>query len=149
LGVGELEPPTATSASQTVQPGQSSAAFQSTPNPVASSPAPNAHQGKYPCPVVIRQSEVERWRVGQTSIPAVQEAINQFDAKRPYNAGAFVEGATIPSGVVVATNFDEHDANAWTRYPVVPLIHSGSWGLFQTTGEFVAPSAGACMTIVP
>lgn len=149
VGVGKLAPPTATSASQSIQPSQPTTVFQSTSVPVISSPASNAPQGKYPCPLLIKQSEVDKWRIGQTSVPAVREAINQFDAKRPYNEGSFTKGTTIPSGVVVATNFDERDANAWTRYPVTPLIHSGSWGLFQTTGEFVAPNAGACMTVVP
>lgn len=145
----ELVPPTATVASQSIQPSQPIATSQSAQALVALSPTSAVVQGKYPCPLVINQSEVDRWKVGQTSVPAVQEAINQFDAKRSYNEGAFVKGTTIPSGVIVATNFDERDANAWTRYPVVPLIHSGSWGLFQTTGEYVAPNDGACMTIVP
>jgi hypothetical protein len=145
----ELVPPTATNAAQTVQQSQPVVIPQSTPSSVVSSPASITSQGKYPCPLVIRQSEVERWKVGQTSVSDVQKAINQFDARRTDNAGAFVKGTTIPSGVVVAINFDERDANAWTRYPVIPLIHSGSWGLFQTTGEFVTPNVGACMTVVP
>jgi hypothetical protein len=149
VGVGALKPPTATSVSQATQSSQPVVIPQPTSPSVVSSPASITSQGKYPCPLVIRQSEVERWKVGQTSVPDVQKAINQFDARRTDNAGAFVKGTTIPSDVVVAINFDERDANAWTHYPVIPLIHSGSWGLFQTTGEFIAPNAGACMTVVP
>jgi len=106
-------------------------------------------RGKYPCPLLINQSKVDLWKMGQASVPAVQQAVNEFDNLRPYNEGAFTKGTTIPSGVLVATNFDVNDGNAWTKYPVTPLIHSGSWGLFQTIGEYTAPNDGACMTIVP
>jgi hypothetical protein len=113
---------------------------------VPPTPAP---RGKAPCALLISQGEVITWQVGQDTIPAVQAAILRFDAKRPNDAGAFTKGTRIPSGIVVATNFDEQDGKAWQRYPVVPIVHSGSWGLFQSTGEYVAPNPGACMTIIP
>ncbi|MEA3308895.1 MAG: hypothetical protein U9Q70_05225 [Chloroflexota bacterium] len=148
-GIVKLAPPTATIIVQPTVPIQETAQ-QPTALPITSPPlVSESTKGKYPCPLVIGQSEVDAWQVGQASVPTVQEAINQFDAKRPYDEGAFAKGTKIPSGVLVVTNFDERDANAWTQYPVVPLIHSGSWGLFQTTGEYTAPNAGACMTIVP
>lgn len=105
--------------------------------------------GKYPCPLTISASEVETWKVGQTSVQAVQEAVARFDARRPYNEGMFVAGTEIPAGVLVATNYDESDGTAWTNYPVIPIIHSGTYGLFQTIGEYTVPNTGACITIVP
>ncbi len=142
-------------APNSMQPGpiQSSASkpvVTSEPRSVSTQPAlAESTKGKYPCPMLITQREVDVWKVGQTTVPAVQDALDQFSAKRPDNAGAFVIGTIVPSGVLVATNFDEQDANKWIQYPVVPIIHSGSWGLFQTTGEYTAPNPGACMTIVP
>lgn len=106
-------------------------------------------KGKYPCPLLVDQGQVESWKIGQASVTAVDQAIKDFDALRPNDEGAFVKGTQVPSGVLVATNFDERDANKWTQYPVIPIIHSGSWGLFQTTGDYTTPNAGACMTIVP
>jgi len=105
--------------------------------------------GKYPCPLLINQSEVDKWKIGQTTVADVDKAVIEFDDLRLYNAGAFKKGTEIPSGILVAMNFDVIDGNAWSRYPLTPLIHSGSWGLFQTTGIFTAPNDGACMTIVP
>ena len=99
--------------------------------------------------MLIKQSEVDSWKLGQTDVPTVQNYINRFDAKRPDDAGAFVAGTEIPGGALVATNYDETDASSWTQYDVVPIVHSGSWGLFQTTREYTAPRPGACMTIVP
>ena len=105
-------------------------------------------RGKYPCPLTIQASEVEIWKLGQADVPSVREAVAQFDKRRPYNEGAFLTGTQMPSGVLVATNFNENDANAWTLYHVIPVIHSGSYGLFQTTEEYTAPNAGACITII-
>jgi hypothetical protein len=110
---------------------------------------PQSSQPKYPCPLLVKQNQVEAWKTGQASVAVVDQAIKNFDALRPNDAGAFVKGTQIPRGVLVATNFDEQDANRWTQYPVIPIIHSGSWGLFQTTGDYAAPNAGACMTLVP
>ncbi len=123
------------------QPGQSS----SPPSETSS----QSSQAKYPCPVLVSQSEVDSWKLGQTDVPTVQDYINRFDAKRPNDAGVFVAGIQVPSGVLVATNYDETDASRWTQYDVIPIVHSGSWGLFQTTREYTAPRPGACMTIVP
>lgn len=103
--------------------------------------------GKYPCPLIVPRAQVNRWRIGQASIQAVDEAIGQFNSLRPHNEGAFNRGTTIPVGVLVATNYDEQDGTKWEQYPVRPIVHSGSWGLFETIGEYEAPNAGACITI--
>lgn len=110
--------------------------------PTASTP-----KGKYPCPLVVARSQVAAWKVGQTTVVAVDKALNEFAALRPNDAGAFVANTQIPNGVLIATDFGE--ATGWTRYPVTPVIHSGGWGLFESTGEYTAPKPGACMTIGP
>lgn len=101
------------------------------------------------CPVTITQGEVNSWKIGTADVSTVQAYIDRFNSMRPGNMGNFGPGDRIPSGVLVATNFDERDANRWAQFPVVAIVHSGSWGLFQTTGEYITPSPGACMTIVP
>jgi hypothetical protein len=98
------------------------------------------------CPVAIAQDVMDSWKIGIADVQTVQAYIEEFDKDR-YGAGAFHAGARIPAGVVVATNFDEVDANAWSQYPVIEIVRSGSWGLFQTVGEFTAPNAGACRQI--
>lgn len=110
--------------------------------PTASTP-----KGKYPCPLVVARSQVAAWKVGQTTVAAVNQALDEFAALRPNDAGAFMANTEIPSGVLIATDFGE--ATGWTRYPVAPVIHSGGWGLFESTGEYTAPKPGACMTIGP
>ena len=109
-------------------------------------------QSSYPknlCPYAITQSDVNSLNIGVADVETVRTYIEQFDAGRPNDGGAFTKGTKIPAGVVIATNFDEVNASAWSQYPVIPLVHSGSWGLFQSIGEYIAPNAGACRVITP
>jgi len=101
------------------------------------------------CPYAITQSDVNSLNIGVADVETVRTYIIQFDDGRPNDGGAFTKGTKIPAGVVIATNFDEVNASAWSQYPVIPLIHSGSWGLFQSTGEYIAPNDGACRVITP
>jgi hypothetical protein len=101
------------------------------------------------CPFGITRSEVNSLNIGLADVSTVQSYINSFDAGRPNDGGAFVKGTKIPADVVIATNFDEVNPNKWLEYPVIALVHSGSWGLFQSTGEYTAPNAGACRVIIP
>jgi hypothetical protein len=101
------------------------------------------------CPYQIKRSDVESWRIGVADVSTVQAYIRRFDAMRPGDGGAYRQGITIPGGLVLATNFDENDATLWQTLPVIPIVHSGSWGLWETTGSFVAPNRGACMVITP
>lgn len=101
-----------------------------------------------PCPLTIRQSELSSWRIGTADVPTVQKFINTFDSKRPGDVGAFKAGTQIPKGVIVATNYWEAGVH-WTQFPVIPVVNSGDWGLFETIGEYTAPYAGACVTMVP
>jgi hypothetical protein len=120
--------------------------------PPAIQPTPVPNQPSYAeilCPYAITQSDVNSFNKGVADVSTVRTYINQFDAGRPNDGGAFTKGTKIPAGVVIATNFDEVNASAWSQYPVIPLVHSGSWGLFQSTAEYIAPNAGACRVIIP
>ena len=119
------------------------------PPTVVSAPVPPS-QATYPetlCPTLISQSVINSWQIGLADVPTVHSYINNFDRDR--RGGEFAKSTSIPRGVVVAMNFDEIDASAWSQYPVVAIVHSGSWGLFQTTGNFVSPNTGACRVLVP
>jgi len=120
-----------------------------TPVPLARASPASAASSQELCPIAISQSEVEAWRLGEADVPTVQVYIDVFNSKRPGDKGDFDTGHRIPPGVLVATNFDERDATKWSEFPVVAIVHSGSWGLFQTTAQYVAPNAGACLSIVP
>ncbi|MCW5851712.1 MAG: right-handed parallel beta-helix repeat-containing protein [Anaerolineae bacterium] len=99
------------------------------------------------CPSAIRRSTVEQWRVGEVDVSVVEESIARFNRERT-GGGAFEVDAAIPNGVIVATNYEEA-GYSWNQFPVVPLVHYRSYGLFETTGQYNAPQAGACLTIVP
>jgi len=100
------------------------------------------------CPIPIKQSVVDSWKIGATDISTVNSFINKFDNERVDNSGLFAKGITIPTGVVIAISFNEANPNEWTQYPVIAIVHYGNWGLFQTTDDFVAPSAGACRVVI-
>jgi hypothetical protein len=117
------------------------------PSTVASSS--NLSPAQALCPFAIKQSVIDSWKVGVADVQTVQSYISRFDADRPGDGGTFPVGTIIPAGVVVATNFDEREASKWFQYPVTAIVHSGSWGLFQTVGEYTAPNAGACRVITP
>lgn len=99
------------------------------------------------CPTSISQSVINSWKIGVADVPTVHTYINDFDRDR--RGGEFSKGTSIPAGVIIATNFDETNGSTWSQYPVVAIVHSGSWGLFQSTGEYIAPNAGACRVLIP
>jgi hypothetical protein len=102
------------------------------------------------CPATISKEIVDSWRTGEPNQTRskVQKRISEFDRMRPDEFGSYKKGQAVPAGVILDTNFNETDAEAWRSYPVVPVIHSGSWGLWETTGEFIAPNTGACLSII-
>lgn len=122
---------------------------QPMPTIIVATPNPPS-QPTYPeslCPTSISQSVINSWKIGVADVPTVHSYINDFDRDR--RGGEFAKNTSIPAGVIVAMNFDEVDASAWSQYPVVAIVHSGSWGLFQTTGDFISPNTGACRVLVP
>jgi len=130
--------------------------FVETPSPTTSSPPkptiitpPTLSYAEKLCPIAIKQSDVDALTIGIADPETVKSYIANFGSARIGDAGAFPKDTTIPASVVVATNFDEQDASKWSQYPVIPIARSGSYGLFQTVGEYTAPNSGACRIIVP
>lgn len=99
------------------------------------------------CPSAVRRSAVEEWHIGETSVSTVNAYIDLFNRERS-GGGDFVTGDQITAGVVVATNYEEA-GHTFNEFPVTPLVHNRSYGLFETTGQYTAPYPGACLTIVP
>ncbi len=102
------------------------------------------------CPNSVNRATLARWQIGVAPANIVQEHINEFDASRP-DGGAFSSGDTIPSGVLVATNFDPHNTGttSWEHYPVQTVVRSGSWGIFRAVAAYTAPQPGACLLVFP
>ncbi len=125
------------------------------PQPIATQPqptivpVPTLSYAEKLCPVGIKQSGVDALKIGVTDAATAKSQVAKFDSERIGDAGTFTANTLIPAGVLIATNFDERDPNKWTQYPVVPIARSGSYGLFQTVGEYTAPNTGACRIITP
>jgi len=100
------------------------------------------------CPDTVARSTVSEWSIGDTNKDNVQPYLDAFESQRK-KGGGFVKGDTIPLGVIIAEDFGNGESEAWRAYSVKPIIHYRSWGLFEVTGSFSAPSAGSCITIIP
>ncbi len=120
-----------------------------TPLPVPPTVMPTLSYAEKLCPIPIKQNDINTLKKGIVDPEVVKSQIAIFDSARIGDAGAFPKGTNIPAGVVVATNFNEQNAINWSQYPVIPIAHSGSYGLFQTLGEYITPNSGACRIIVP
>ncbi len=100
------------------------------------------------CPDTIARDTISTWDIGATEIDNVQPYLDAFESHRK-RGGGFVKGDTIPVGVIITTDFGNGQSEAWEIYPVKPIIHFRSWGLFEVTRSFSAPSEGSCITISP
>jgi len=98
------------------------------------------------CPDIVDHNTIEPWNVGAVEIGQVQSYIAAFDSHRMIGGG-FVQGDTIPAGVLIATDFGNGQSEAYQTYPVKPIVHFRSWGLFEVEKSFSAPHEGACITI--
>jgi hypothetical protein len=116
-------------------------------------PVDNAQPASQPtqsslCPDTVARSMVSMWDIGATNKGNVQLYLDAYESQRK-KGGGFVKGDTIPAGVIIATDFWNGESEAWQTYPVKPIVHYRSWGLFEVTRSFSAPSEGSCITIVP
>lgn len=100
------------------------------------------------CPVAITRAQVESWHVGETDVPTVKSYVKRADDMRVNDVGSYARETLLPTSVLIETNLDETDGTRWQAFPVIPIVHSGSFGLFETTAEFIAPNTGACLRIV-
>lgn len=98
------------------------------------------------CPSGVRRSTVQTWQIGVTVPLVVDEYVARFNDGR--SGGSFLTGDSIPTGVIVATNFEQAGVT-WDQFQVKPIVHNRSYGLFETTNSYLAPYPGACLMIVP
>jgi hypothetical protein len=98
------------------------------------------------CPDTVARSAVSMWDIGATDKGNVQPYLDDYESHRK-RGGGFARGDTIPSGVIIATDFGNGESEVWQTYPVEPIVHYRSWGLFEVTRSFSAPSEGSCITM--
>jgi hypothetical protein len=140
-------PPVATATSQqtnesVAQPTSWSAPSSYTPTPL------NTTASTSLCPTTISRELVEEWsKVGKTTKPNAQTYIDEFDEMRVN--GEFEPQDTLPEGVLITTDFGEGESLIYQQYPVRPIVHYRSWGVFETTDEYKAVQSGSCMAIAP
>lgn len=103
------------------------------------------------CPNSVSSATVAGWQIGVAPANIVQELIDEFNANREDDDGAFHAGDAVPPGALVATNFDPQGTGtiSWENYPVQTVVRSGSWGLFRAIAAYTAPQPGACLLVFP
>lgn len=99
------------------------------------------------CTAIVTREEVESWYQGEVGVDIVSTYLDLFAAKRPTDiVGVFSAGMVVPAGSVVATDYGGAGLD-WRNFNVRPLVHSGSWGLFEVLEAYTAPFDGACLAI--
>jgi hypothetical protein len=93
----------------------------------------------------ISRTQIDKWNIGQTNrekvIDTIDVQIDSISGKVSYKKGEIV-----PSGVLITSDLGLD----WSSYPVIRLMHDGGgWGVFETTGSFVAPDNGQYWCIEP
>lgn len=102
------------------------------------------------CPNSVSSATVAGWEGGVAPVSLVQQRLDQFNASL-HDGGTFSAGDTIPSGALVATNFDPQGTGtiSWENYPVQTVVRNGSWGIFRAITAYTAPQPGACLLVFP
>lgn len=102
------------------------------------------------CVGSVTRREVDTWsKVGSTDKATTQRYISGNFGGRMQEDRGFVKDDTVPSGVLIATDFGNGESEVYLSYPVKPVVHYRSWGLFETTESFIASYLGACLIIAP
>ncbi|NBD35974.1 MAG: hypothetical protein GVY30_08235 [Chloroflexi bacterium] len=113
--------------------------------PVPTSPSVNSSSL---CPTTISRELIEEWsQIGETTKDTTLTYINEFDTMRI--GGEFAPHDVLPAGVVIITDFGNGESLIYQQYPVRPIVHYRSWGVFETIGEYTAVQSGSCMSIAP
>jgi hypothetical protein len=100
------------------------------------------------CPSSIPRSLVEEWnKIGETTKATAKTYIDEFDRMRV--KGEFKPQDVLPAGVLIITDFGNGESLIYQQYPVRPIVHYRSWGVFETTDEYTAVQYGSCMSIAP
>jgi hypothetical protein len=92
------------------------------------------------CAGFISTSEMEELKLAQD----VSIAIAQSEEFSNYQQTTYRTGDTVPAKVLIKTDLLTTNVE---QYGVVPIRSNGGWGLFLTTYEFIAPTAGAYICI--
>ena len=101
------------------------------------------------CPDYISRDKIKKWTLSERKNAGdIPSYINEFNSYRSKGGDDPAE-SIIPANIIIATDFGAGNSLIWQSYPVKPLVHYRSSGIFETTGEFKAPHAGACMSIMP
>jgi len=100
------------------------------------------------CPDYVSRSQIKSWAAIGLLIDSVNVGVFTREFNDLRSGGDYNAGTIIPAGVVIATDFGSGESFIFQNYPVVPLVHYNSSGLFETVGEFVAPYQGACISVV-
>lgn len=127
-----------------IQIGRPSSTASADQQTVSSSP-----QISYPTPLPansISENVVNQLNFGQVTIEDVNNCLNKaHEGARPFVS--FRTGDQIPSNALVATDYGG-GGRSWSEYPVTPLCHNGSWGLFRSRESYIAPYEGAYWIII-
>jgi|GEM_PF-6554703 len=83
----------------------------------------------------ITQSQMEALR----TIGDVATAIRQAEEFSGHRQNNYIEGSTIPAGVLIATDLQ---TTGIEQFGVTPINNQGGWGLFLTTRPTQAPNDG-------
>lgn len=126
----------------------------STPVTTESRPAPTQPPTALVCTGYISRREVAEWAItGEVSDPRLVKAhLDENFYSLKAGSWDFTDKDRIPAGVLVATDFGGRgETEMWKNYPLKSVFHYRSYGLFETTGEFVVPRGvtGQCLTITP
>lgn len=106
------------------------------------------------CTGQIQRQKVAEWAtIGEVSTPRIVENhLNQNFYGLKAGSWDFTDKDRIPAGVLVATDFGGRgETTIWRSYPLRPVVSYRSYGLFETTADFVVPTGvtGQCLTITP
>lgn len=100
------------------------------------------------CVGSVSRAEVDTWsKIGATDKTTAQRYITDYYGAKMQRDVGYKSGDTVPAGVFIATDFGNGDSDVYSTYPVKPVVHYRSWGIFETTKSFVSPSTGSCLTI--
>ncbi|MBI5824036.1 MAG: hypothetical protein HZB18_08425 [Chloroflexi bacterium] len=111
-------------------------------------PLPAALEPTAFCPDLLSQATLKEWKqAGEVLQPSIGRYIDEFDQIRGVNGG-FGAGDVLPRNVFIITAFGNRgETLVYQSYPVKPVVHYKSYGVFQTTKTFKTTFEGACMEL--
>lgn len=112
-------------------------------------PTPTSSSSNYPTPIPansIPREVVRQLMYGEVSVDQVNGCLRE--AHRDRRSFVSIEvGDSVPGKALVATDLSR-DGRVWSAFPVIPICHNGSWGLFESSNSYIAPYEGAYWLIL-